>query len=125
MCAAGPRPGRSPSSSPRRRCPARRPRGTPIDYVISKGPEPTPSPSPPPSPPPPPVPTPAPTPVVTPAPFPVYDYRCVPLAAAEEALQADGFTVGTITGPPGFDTTWPVGGPRPGPGAMADRKSGV
>ncbi len=89
--------------------------GTPIDYVISTGPEPTLSPSPTPIP----TPTPVPTPIVTPAPFPVYDYRCVQLAAAEAALQADGFTVGTITGPSGFDTTWPVGGQNPAPGATA------
>jgi beta-lactam-binding protein with PASTA domain len=88
--------------------------GTPIDYVVSRGPEPTLSPSPTPSP----APTPVPTPIVTPAPFPVYDYRCVPLADAEEALQADGFTVGTIT-PPGSDPTWLVGGQNPAPGATA------
>jgi len=49
----------------------------------------------------------------------VYDYRCVSLAAAEATLQADGFTVGTITAPPGFEPTWPVGGQNPAPGATA------
>ena len=54
-------------------------KGTAVDYVISKGPEPSPSPSPTPSPTPTPtptpVPTPAPTPVPTPAPTPGPDTR--------------------------------------------------
>jgi serine/threonine-protein kinase len=45
-------------------------KGTPIDYVLSKGPEPTPTPTPPPTPTPTPPPTPTPTPPPTPTPTP-------------------------------------------------------
>jgi len=66
---------------------------TPVDYVVSKGPEPSPTPAP--------TPTPQPTP---PPPPPtqnlrnVGDYRCVLLALAESEIGNDGFQVGTITG---------------------------
>ena len=102
------------------------PRGTAVNYVVSKGPEPSPSesasesPSESPSPSPTPVPTvtpaptPAPTPEPTPAPTPapsssasagpsptpalltVGDYRCMPLADATVIITSDGFSVGSI-----------------------------
>ncbi|MBA2315167.1 MAG: PASTA domain-containing protein, partial [Chloroflexi bacterium] len=66
-------------------------------------PEPTPTPIPTPTPAPTPTPTPAPTP--TPGQANVGDYRCVSLAQARSAIEADGFTVGVVTGePPGY--TW-------------------
>jgi beta-lactam-binding protein with PASTA domain/tRNA A-37 threonylcarbamoyl transferase component Bud32 len=79
--------------------------GTTIDYVVSKGPEPTPSPSPTPVP----TPTPSPTPPSTPSPTPtaslstVGEYRCQTLSQATADIEADGFTVGTVTPePPGY-----------------------
>jgi serine/threonine-protein kinase len=66
---------------------------TPVDYVVSKGPQPSPTPAP--------TPTPQPTP---PPPPPtqnlrnVGDYRCVLLALASSEISNDGFQVGTITG---------------------------
>ncbi len=86
--------------------------GTTIDYVVSKGPEPsaTPSPSPTPSPTPAPTPSPTPTPTVAPpTPTPtallttVGEYRCQTLGEAKADIAADGFTVGTVTSaPPGY-----------------------
>ncbi|MBI2781977.1 MAG: Stk1 family PASTA domain-containing Ser/Thr kinase [Chloroflexi bacterium] len=77
--------------------------GTPVDYVVSKGPEPTPTAAPTPAPTPTPKPTPAPTPVPTPVPTPqmltVHDYRCTLLALAQSQIQNDGFTLGTLSGP--------------------------
>jgi beta-lactam-binding protein with PASTA domain/tRNA A-37 threonylcarbamoyl transferase component Bud32 len=74
---------------------------TPINYVVSKGPEPTPTPAP--TPVPTPVPTPKPTPVITPKPTPVIltvkDYRCTLLAIAQAQIQNDGFALGTVSGP--------------------------
>jgi beta-lactam-binding protein with PASTA domain len=69
-------------------------KGLAVNYVVSKGPEPTPSPTPSPTP----TPTPTPTPEPTPAPIPVGDYRCVPLPLAEAQILSDGFKVGTING---------------------------
>ncbi len=84
-------------------------KGTPISYVLSKGPEPSPSvaPSASPSPSPTPSPTPAPTPTPpppTPSPTPakrtVADYRCETLAQAKTDIVGDHFTVGTVTAQP-------------------------
>ena len=85
-------------------------KGTPISYVLSKGPEPSPSlapsasptlsptPSPTPTPTPPP-----PTPSPTPAKRTVADYRCVTLAQATTDIEGDHFKVGTVTAqPPGY-----------------------
>jgi serine/threonine-protein kinase len=82
---------------------------TPINYVVSKGPEPTPSPEPTPvptpvptpTPPPPPTepPPPPPTPTPTPEPLEVGDYRCVTLAIAAFQIDNDGFEVGSVSGP--------------------------
>jgi serine/threonine-protein kinase len=98
--------------------------GTPVDYVVSLGPEPTPTPSPTPSPTPTPTPTPPPTPPPTPTPTPapanVGDYRCVTLEVASTAIDADGFAVGTVTTePPGASpgTTWIVTAQDPAPGS--------
>jgi len=69
-------------------------RGSSVDYVVSKGPEPTPTPAPTPQPTPPPTPPPA-----TPKPQNVGNYTCTLLALATGAIQDDNFTVGNITGP--------------------------
>jgi beta-lactam-binding protein with PASTA domain len=91
--------------------------GLAVNYVVSKGPEPTPSPSPSPSPSPtlepPPVPTAPPAATPTPAPLNVGDYRCLALADATTAILADGFTVGSTDG----DVTGKVVAQAPGPGA--------
>ena len=74
-------------------------KGTTVNYVVSKGPEPTASPSPTPAP----TPSPSPTPTLAPTPTPlvnVGEYRCVTLATATSQLEADGFTVGTVTPQP-------------------------
>ena len=65
-------------------------RGLLVNYVVSKGPEPTPTPAP----------TAVPTPTPTPAPTPkaVRDYRCVALALAEAQINTDGFKVGNDGG---------------------------
>jgi len=83
--------------------------GSPVDYVVSKGPEATPTPLPTPTPAPvvtaPPVTTPpvtappAPTPTPTPELRTVGDYRCILLAQAKLEIVIAGFTVGTISGP--------------------------
>ena len=76
-------------------------KGTPVDYVVSKGPEPTPSPSPTPAPTPTPSPTPSPTVAPTAPPLStVHDYGCVSLGVARGEIAADGFIVGTITAEP-------------------------
>jgi serine/threonine-protein kinase len=84
-------------------------KGTAVDYVVSKGPEPSPSPSPTPTPtlPPTPPPTPPPaTPTPPPANVTVADYRCKTLAIATEEITGDGFVVGTVTGrPDGYEPT--------------------
>ncbi|TAJ99971.1 MAG: PASTA domain-containing protein, partial [Chloroflexota bacterium] len=77
--------------------------GLAVNYVVSKGPEPTPTPSPSPTPSPTPAPTPPPTEPPTPAPtvqmLPVGDYSCMTLAEATAAITDDGFTVGPTAGP--------------------------
>jgi serine/threonine-protein kinase len=83
-------------------------KGTPISYVLSKGPEPTPSPTASPTPSPTPAPTPTPTPPPTPPPTPtpppaqltVADYRCTTLSQATTDIVGDGFVVGTVTPQP-------------------------
>jgi beta-lactam-binding protein with PASTA domain/tRNA A-37 threonylcarbamoyl transferase component Bud32 len=84
-------------------------KGTAVDYVVSKGPEPSPSPSPTPTPtlPPTPPPTPPPaTPTPPPANVTVADYRCQTLALATVEITGDGFVVGTVTGrPDGYEPT--------------------
>jgi serine/threonine-protein kinase len=92
-------------------------RGTAVDYVVSKGPEPTP--------------TPAPTPVPTPPPPPptqdvrnVGDYQCQLLALAQSEIGNDSFTVGTINGPttPEAWVIWqdPQPGAKQAPGSAID-----
>jgi len=75
--------------------------GTPISYVVSKGPEPTPTPAPTPTPvvTPKPQPTPVPTPTPAPTMLQVGEYRCTLLALAEAEIENDHFHVGTISGP--------------------------
>ena len=94
-------------------------RGTPVNYVVSKGPEPTP--------------TPAPTPTRQPTPPPppptqnlknVGDYRCVLLALASSEISNDAFQVGTITGSqdPASIVMWqdPQPGSKRPPGTAID-----
>ncbi len=83
--------------------------GTTIDYVVSQGPEPSATPSPSPSPTPSPSPSPTPTPTAAPTPTPtallstVGEYRCQTFGQAKADIEADGFTVGTVTPePPGY-----------------------
>ncbi|HEY4227829.1 MAG TPA: Stk1 family PASTA domain-containing Ser/Thr kinase [Candidatus Limnocylindrales bacterium] len=75
--------------------------GTAINYIVSKGPQPTPTPAP--TPVPTAVPTPTPAPVITPKPTPstltVKDYRCTLLAIAQAQIQNDGFALGSVSGP--------------------------
>jgi serine/threonine-protein kinase len=61
-------------------------KGTPVDYVVSKGAAPTPTPSP----------TPAPTPT-PPQQINVGDYRCVTLGQASNQIESDSFRVGNVT----------------------------
>ncbi len=82
------------------------PRGTPVDFVLSKGPEPTATPAPTPTPPPPPTPTPVPPPTPEPD-LTVDDYRCQLLALARADIVNDGFEVGDITGPTD-DASWVI-----------------
>jgi beta-lactam-binding protein with PASTA domain len=93
--------------------------GTVVNYSVSKGPEPTASPTPTPEPTPtsPPTvpPTAAPTPTPTPAPLTVGEYRGVALSIAEAHLEADGFTLGTVS-PSGADPSWCVTDQSPSPG---------
>ena len=71
---------------------------TPVDYVLSDGPEPTPSPTPTPAPTPTPTPAPTPTPVPTPTPTPapvnVGDYACKTVEVATTLIDSDGFAHG-------------------------------
>jgi eukaryotic-like serine/threonine-protein kinase len=86
--------------------------GTPVDYVVSSGPEPTEAPTEAPTP------TPTQAPTSTPAAdLTVGDYRCLAFSDAQSQIEADGFTLGKVTTPPGFDTTWPVGSQDPAPGS--------
>jgi serine/threonine-protein kinase len=87
--------------------------GTPIDYVVSKGPEPTPSPSPSPSPSPQPTTTPSPTPI---PPLNVGNYCGMTLDEAMVAIPADQFVVGTHTPDPA-DPAWVVNSQNPAAGA--------
>jgi beta-lactam-binding protein with PASTA domain len=101
---------------------------TPISYVVSKGPEPTPTPPPTPEPTPTPKPVtppppPPPTPTPTPAPVTVNDYRCVLLAISEFQIDADGFTVGSISGP--NDPNAVVVAQDPAPGAQRPPGSAI
>ena len=93
--------------------------GTVVNYVVSKGPEPTlsptPTPVPTPTPTPVPTPTPAPTPTPTPAPITVGNYKNVALSVAEAHLDADGFVLGTVS-PSGADPSWCVIDQNPAPG---------
>ena len=96
-------------------------RGTPVNYVVSKGPEPTPSPTP--SLTPEPTATPAPSPSASPTPslVPVGDYRCLTLDAATQQLTGEGFVLGTVsTNPTGgaYDGTWLVQAQLPLPGEL-------
>jgi serine/threonine-protein kinase len=99
--------------------------GTPIAYVLSKGPEPSaspsappsPSPTPSPTPAPTPSPTPAPTPTPTPAPIPVGNYVCLTVGDAKTAIVADGFKVGPVL--PTDDNGWFVNGQAPAAGTSA------
>ena len=84
-------------------------RGIPVDYVVSKGAEPTPTPAP--TPPPTPVPT---EPPATPNRQNVGDYRCQLLALAQFGIDEDGFTVGTIHGPENPDSWVIWQDPQPG-----------
>jgi beta-lactam-binding protein with PASTA domain len=97
---------------------------TPVDYVVSKGPQPTPAPTPTPQPTPPPTPaptpTPRPTPTPTPAPANVGLYRCLTLSAATTAIEQQGFALGSLTTDPAGTTpipsTWLVKLQDPQPG---------
>jgi len=96
-------------------------RGTPVDYVVSKGPEQTPTPAP--TPQPTPVPT-QPPPPPTPKPQNVGDYMCNLLALEESAISDDNFTVGSISGPNNPDSWVIWQDPQPGtkrlPGTAID-----
>jgi beta-lactam-binding protein with PASTA domain len=98
------------------------PKGTPVDYTVSTGPEPTPSPTPSPTPEPTPSPTPEPTPVPTPTPEPtpalpiVGSYVCLSPAEAAVRLVADGFTLGTVQ-PADAPAGWVVADQDPPAGA--------
>jgi eukaryotic-like serine/threonine-protein kinase len=96
-------------------------KGTPVDYDLSKGPEPSaspspsPTPSPTPTPTPTPPPTPAPTPRPTPAPITVDNYVCMTVSAAKAQIVADGFTVGPVL--PTDNDAWFVNGQAPAAGS--------
>jgi eukaryotic-like serine/threonine-protein kinase len=96
---------------------------TPVDYVLSKGPEPSPSPSPSPTPTPTPAPTstppptPPPTPVPTPAPITVGNYVCMTVADAKAKIVQDGFTVGPVL--PQDNDAWFVSAQNPPAGSKA------
>jgi eukaryotic-like serine/threonine-protein kinase len=95
-------------------------RNTPVNYVVSKGPEPTPTPAP--TPPPTPVPT-QPPPPPTPNMKNVGDYRCELLALAQGEIGNDEFTVGTISGPNNPDSV--VVWQDPSPGAKREAGSAI
>jgi beta-lactam-binding protein with PASTA domain len=107
-------------------------KGTPISYVLSKGPEPSASPPPSASPSPPPTPSPTPTPppatppptaAPTPAPIPVGDYVCMTVGDAKAKIVADGFTVGPVL--PTDNDAWFVNGQAPSAGSLAPPKSQI
>jgi eukaryotic-like serine/threonine-protein kinase len=93
--------------------------GTPVDYDLSKGPEPSASPSPTPTPAPTPTPTPAPTapptPTPTPAPIKVGNYVCMTVGAAKSQIVADGFKVGPVL--PQDNDAWFVNAQAPAAGS--------
>ena len=108
--------------------------GTPVNIVVSRGPEPTPTPTPTPAPTPTPTPTPTPAPTPTPTPTPtpeptpaptpgqanVGDYRCMTLQQATEEIERDGFVVGELFAPEGNPSPPPdsvVLEQRPEPGS--------
>ncbi len=98
------------------------PKGTPVDYTVSTGPEPTPTPSPTPEPTPTPTEVPTPTPIVTvpptlPLPI-VGSYVCLAPVDAQTRILADGFSIGPISpadAPPG----WIVSAQDPAAGTSA------
>jgi beta-lactam-binding protein with PASTA domain len=102
-------------------------KGTPISYVLSKGPEPSasvpPSPSPTIAPTPTPTPTPPPTPTPTPTPIKVGNYVCMTVADAKSKIVADGFTVGPVL--PTNNDAWFVTGQAPDAGTSAPPKSKI
>ena len=103
--------------------------GTPVDYVVSKGPEPSPSPTPTPVPTPTPSPTPPPTPKPTPVPTAtVGTYsgapQCMHLVDAKTAIAADGFTFGGVT-PGDAQDNWYVISQNPKPGTKLALGSSV
>ena len=79
---------------------------TPVDYVLSEGPEPTPSPTPTPTPAP--TPTPTPTPPPTPAPVNVGDYSCTTVEVATTLIDGDGFALGSVVSDPAGTDPVPV-----------------
>jgi beta-lactam-binding protein with PASTA domain len=95
--------------------------GTPVDYVLSKGPEPSasasPSPSPTPTPtaPPTPPPTAPPTAPPTPAPITVGNYVCLTVGDAKTQIVADGFKVGPVL--PQDNDAWFVNAQSPAAGS--------
>jgi beta-lactam-binding protein with PASTA domain len=99
-------------------------RGTPVSFVVSRGPGSSPSGSP----------GPSPTPVGTQTAPPtvgglvVGDYRCLTLTDATRRLKADGFTLGSVAytfegGP--VDDTWLVDRQTPTPGERRPRRAAV
>jgi serine/threonine-protein kinase len=95
---------------------------TQVNYVISKGPEPTATPTAPPTPAP--TPTPEPTPTPTPKNATVGDYKGVALSVAQAQIDADGFKVGTVT-PDGAQPDWCVIDQSPNPGAKRPPGSAI
>ena len=85
-----------------------------------RGPEPTVEPTAPPTP------TPSPPPTATPvADLTVNDYRCLAFSDAQAQIDADGFTLGTVEAPPGFDSTLACRQPGPGPGQQGEAGSRI
>ena len=104
--------------------------GTPLDYTVSRGPEPTPTPppTPEPTPPPTPEPTPAPTPTRTPERQNVGDYRCQTLSDATTQITDDGFVRGEVTTEPdggAYDDSWVVIDQSPAPGTRHRSGTGI
>ena len=103
--------------------------GTPINYTVSEGPEPTPTPTPAPTPTPTPPPTAAPTapPTATPGPQNVGDYRCQTLEVATTEIDVDNFALGELTAasPGEPDPSWIVVGQDPSPGQKADAGAAI
>ncbi|MGI8704132.1 MAG: Stk1 family PASTA domain-containing Ser/Thr kinase [Candidatus Limnocylindrales bacterium] len=93
-------------------------RGSQVDYVLSRGPEPSPTPTPTDTPQPTPTDTPQPTPTPTRTAQPtverviVGEYRCLTFGEARQRIEQDRLTVGVVT-PPGAPDDWNVRGQRP------------